>query len=179
MYRGHHTPKGAYTQNGKRCCQDERNVDGQHAGRCCGRFQAIQMYRKAATDSLLNSFPRLISRYVMEPNDTKIMRLWSYQMWSPCKAEPSTHRGPMGKMVVSVVATIAEFERDLIRERVVAGMKEARREGKHCGRPPKEFDVEKAAGLRVAGMSWRKLEAATGVPMHLLRSRLTQAAPIS
>jgi len=83
--------------------------------------------------------------------------------------------GPMGKLVFSVLAAIAEFERDLIRERVIAGMKEAQRRGKHCGRPAREFDVEKAAGLRQTGLSWRKLETATGVPMHLLRARLASA----
>lgn len=80
--------------------------------------------------------------------------------------------GPMGKLVFSVLAAIAEFERELIKERVVAGMKEAQRQGKHCGRPAKEFDVEKAASLRQTGLSWRKLASATGVPVHLLRTRL-------
>jgi hypothetical protein len=51
-------------------------------------------------------------------------------------------------------------------------MKEAQRRGKHCGRPAKEFDVEKAAELRQSGLSWRKLAWATGVPVHLLRARL-------
>ena len=83
--------------------------------------------------------------------------------------------GPMGKLVFSVLAAIAEFERDLIRERVVAGMKEARCRGKHCGRPAREFDVEKAAKLRQGGLSWRKLASATGVPLHLLRTRLASA----
>jgi DNA invertase Pin-like site-specific DNA recombinase len=78
----------------------------------------------------------------------------------------------MGKLVFSVLAAIAEFERELIRERVVAGMKEAQRRGKHCGRPAKEFDVGKAAELRQSGLSWHKLEEAMGVPMHLLRARL-------
>lgn len=80
--------------------------------------------------------------------------------------------GPMGKLVFSVLAAIAEFERELIRERVVAGMKEAQRRGKHCGRPAKQFDVEKAAELRQSGLSWRRLASATGVPVHLLRMRL-------
>jgi DNA invertase Pin-like site-specific DNA recombinase len=81
--------------------------------------------------------------------------------------------GPMGKLVFSVLAAIAEFERELIKERVVAGMKEAQRRGKHCGRPAKEFDIENAAKLRQGGLSWRKLEATTGVPVHILRARLT------
>jgi DNA invertase Pin-like site-specific DNA recombinase len=78
----------------------------------------------------------------------------------------------MGKLVFSVLAAIAEFERELIRERVGAGMKEAQRRKKHCGRPAKEFDIDRAAEQRQSGLSWRKLEAATGVPMHLLWARL-------
>jgi DNA invertase Pin-like site-specific DNA recombinase len=81
--------------------------------------------------------------------------------------------GPMGRLVYAVLAAIAEFERDLIRERVVAGMKEARRKGKHCGRPMIDFDVDQAAELRKTGMSWRKLATSTGVPVHLLRARLS------
>ncbi|MBN2322062.1 MAG: hypothetical protein JXR49_23505 [Acidobacteria bacterium] len=46
---------------------------------------------------------------------------------------------------------VAEFERELIRERVVAGMKEAGRQRKHCWRSAKEFDVSKAAELPQAG----------------------------
>jgi DNA invertase Pin-like site-specific DNA recombinase len=79
----------------------------------------------------------------------------------------------MGKLVFPVLAAIAEFERELIRERVIARMKEARRQGKHCGRPATEFDLEKAAELRQAGLSWRKLALATGVPIYLLRARLS------
>ena len=80
--------------------------------------------------------------------------------------------GSMGRLVFSVLAAIAEFERDLIRERVIAGMKEAKRRGKHCGRPMIEFNMDQAAELRKNGLSWRKLASATGVPVHLLRARL-------
>ncbi len=40
-----------------------------------------------------------------------------------------------GKVMFSVIAAMAEFERDLIRERVKLGMARARHEGKHIGRP--------------------------------------------
>jgi DNA invertase Pin-like site-specific DNA recombinase len=40
-----------------------------------------------------------------------------------------------GKVMFSVIAAMAEFERDLITERVKLGMARARREGKHVGRP--------------------------------------------
>lgn len=44
---------------------------------------------------------------------------------------------PAGKLVFHVFATLAEFERNLIRERTMAGLKAARARGKSSGRPPK------------------------------------------
>ncbi len=42
---------------------------------------------------------------------------------------------PTGRLLFHVLASIAEFERDLIRERVKAGMVRAKRGGKRLGRP--------------------------------------------
>jgi DNA invertase Pin-like site-specific DNA recombinase len=42
---------------------------------------------------------------------------------------------PSGRLLFHVLASIAEFERDLIRDRVKAGMARARRAGKRLGRP--------------------------------------------
>jgi DNA invertase Pin-like site-specific DNA recombinase len=43
---------------------------------------------------------------------------------------------PGGKLVFHVFAALAEFERDLIRERTAAGLAAARARGRHGGRPP-------------------------------------------
>lgn len=43
---------------------------------------------------------------------------------------------PMGKMFFNILATFAEFEADLARQRTREGMAEARRAGKLRGRPP-------------------------------------------
>ena len=42
---------------------------------------------------------------------------------------------PMGKVVFTVMAAVAEMERDLIRERTAEGLKAARARGRHGGRP--------------------------------------------
>jgi len=56
-----------------------------------------------------------------------------------------------GRLLFHVVGAVAEFERDLIRERVVAGMAQARRDGKHCGRPRlRQFSVEDVQQIRSA-----------------------------
>lgn len=81
-------------------------------------------------------------------------------------------KSPTGKLLMHILAAIAEFERDLIRERVRAGVAEARRRGKHCGRPKKVFRRDEAAEMRARGLSWRKIEAALGVPQATLRLAL-------
>jgi DNA invertase Pin-like site-specific DNA recombinase len=42
----------------------------------------------------------------------------------------------LGRLLMNLLAALAEFELELIRERVKAGMDRARRQGKHIGRPP-------------------------------------------
>src|SRR5580704_15258027 len=46
-------------------------------------------------------------------------------------------RSPAGRLVFHVFAALAEFERNLIRERTVAGLKAARARGRKGGRPKK------------------------------------------
>ncbi len=65
---------------------------------------------------------------------------------------------PAGKLTFSVLAAIAEFERELIRERVKAGMAAAKARGKHVGR--RRIPIAKqnrARRLREQGLSFRKI----------------------
>jgi DNA invertase Pin-like site-specific DNA recombinase len=64
---------------------------------------------------------------------------------------------PTGKMVFTVLGAVAELERNLIAERVRAGLRHARANGKTLGRPRKHVDHSKVSELRVRGMSWRKI----------------------
>jgi DNA invertase Pin-like site-specific DNA recombinase len=61
---------------------------------------------------------------------------------------------PGGKLVFHVFAALAEFERDLIRERTAAGLAAARSRGRHGGRPP----VMTADKLQVAQEMYRSDE---------------------
>jgi DNA invertase Pin-like site-specific DNA recombinase len=57
-------------------------------------------------------------------------------------------RSPAGRLVFHVFAALAEFERNLIRERTVAGLNAARARGRKGGRPaklsPKEIKTVRA-----------------------------------
>jgi DNA invertase Pin-like site-specific DNA recombinase len=48
--------------------------------------------------------------------------------------------GPLGRAVVIIIGAIAELERNLIIERVRAGMRRAKLEGRHVGRIPLQLD---------------------------------------
>jgi DNA invertase Pin-like site-specific DNA recombinase len=54
--------------------------------------------------------------------------------------------GPLGRAVVIIIGAIAELERNLIVERVRAGMRRAKLEGRHIGRKP--LDIDRFAVLR-------------------------------
>jgi DNA invertase Pin-like site-specific DNA recombinase len=54
--------------------------------------------------------------------------------------------GPLGRAIVVIIGAVAELERSLIVERVRAGMRRARLEGRHIGRKP--LDLDRPAILR-------------------------------
>ena len=70
---------------------------------------------------------------------------------------------PTGKMVFTVLGAVAELERNLIVERVRAGLRHARAKGKRLGRPKKDVDAVQICSLRAAGDSWRTIAHKIGV----------------
>jgi DNA invertase Pin-like site-specific DNA recombinase len=48
--------------------------------------------------------------------------------------------GPLGRAIIVIIGVVAELERSLIVERVRAGMRRAKLEGRHIGRKPLELD---------------------------------------
>ncbi len=62
---------------------------------------------------------------------------------------------PMGKAMFTIVSAIAELEADIIRERVMAGLSNARAKGVRLGRPAPEFDRDELIKLHNSGLSVR------------------------
>ena len=68
---------------------------------------------------------------------------------------------PAGKLAFSVFGALAEYERELIRERVKAGLERAKRNGTRLGRPTNLDDTVRAAviSLRAKNVSIRRIAA--------------------
>src|ERR1700746_453564 len=64
--------------------------------------------------------------------------------------------GPLGRAMIVIVGAIAELERSLIIERVRAGMRRAKLEGRRIGRAPLNIDREEVVRDRRSGLSLRK-----------------------
>jgi len=71
---------------------------------------------------------------------------------------------PSGRLLFHVLASIAEFERDLIRDRVIAGLRRAKAQGKRLGRP-KQYHVNtiRAQEMLGGGLSLRAVARSLGV----------------
>jgi DNA invertase Pin-like site-specific DNA recombinase len=65
--------------------------------------------------------------------------------------------GPLGRAIVVIISAIAELERSLIVERVRAGMRRAKLEGRRIGRTPLDVDREEVVRDRLAGLSLTKV----------------------
>jgi len=70
---------------------------------------------------------------------------------------------PLGSAIFTIIAAVAQLERDIISERVRAGLRRARENGKKLGRPRASVDTEKIHRLRSKGLSLRAIAKETGV----------------
>src|SRR6201993_1117919 len=80
---------------------------------------------------------------------------------------------PMGRAMFAIVAAIAELERNIIKERVVAGLNYAHtngtRSGKPIGRPRAIFRHDQVFELRNQDVSWRQIAKVCGVGVTTIR----------
>ena len=87
----------------------------------------------------------------------------------------------MGKAMFTIVGAMAELERNVIRERILAGLEHARvrgtKSGKAVGRPRAIFDRAQILELRAAGQSWRAIAATLGVGIATVHRAFQMGVP--
>jgi putative DNA-invertase from lambdoid prophage Rac len=88
---------------------------------------------------------------------------------------------PHGKMIASVMAALAEFERDLIRERIKSGIAAAKTRGKRLdrqpGQRPSDRKATKVLKFAEAGLSYRLIGRHVGLSKNTVGAILRRARP--
>jgi DNA invertase Pin-like site-specific DNA recombinase len=84
---------------------------------------------------------------------------------------------PLGQALFTIVSAVAQLERDLIRERVTAGIRNARACGKQLGRPRRIVNQDDLIRLKTEGASLREIAKKLGLGYGTVRLRLRKLNP--
>lgn len=82
---------------------------------------------------------------------------------------------PLGEAMFTIISAIAQLERSLIRERIMAGLAHARSKGVRVGRPRRRVDVELARMLQAEGRGLREIAGLMGLSRNTLARALRAA----
>jgi DNA invertase Pin-like site-specific DNA recombinase len=70
---------------------------------------------------------------------------------------------PVGKMVFTILGAVAQMERELTRERIRAGLRNAKAKGRRLGRPKASVNVAQIGSLRQQGLSYKAIAQTLGI----------------
>jgi DNA invertase Pin-like site-specific DNA recombinase len=79
---------------------------------------------------------------------------------------------PLGHAIFTIISAVAQLERDLICERVSAGIRNARANGKRLGRPRQFVSLDRIVEMQASGKSLRQIAATLKVGYGTVRERL-------
>jgi DNA invertase Pin-like site-specific DNA recombinase len=85
---------------------------------------------------------------------------------------------PAGEFLFHLFGALAQYERSLIRERILAGLESAKRRGRHGGRPRRMDDEKTAAAMMLLGQPGVTVSGAAraiGIPRSTLADALRRA----
>jgi putative DNA-invertase from lambdoid prophage Rac len=87
-------------------------------------------------------------------------------------------KNPTSRLLLQILASVAEFEREMIRERTLSGIRAAQAAGKVVGRPKRVFRRDEVVRLRdQEGLSWRAIGKKLGIPAMTAVDSYRQSAP--
>jgi putative DNA-invertase from lambdoid prophage Rac len=117
----------------------------------CRRFDVVVVWK-------LDRFGRSLVHCVSGIQDLASMGI---RFIATSQGLDTDESNPASKLLMHILAAVAQFERELIHERVSAGMKAARKNGTKTGnpigRPRRIFDRQEVVRLRGTGLSIERI----------------------
>src|SRR3984957_16995853 len=141
-----YTDKGISGSKEKRPALDKMMADAKRR-----RFDAVVVYR-------YDRFARSLRHLVNALEEFRALGIEFVSIHEG--VDTST---PNGRLIFGIFASIAEFERELIRDRVRPGIRNARAKGKQVGRPRVSVNATRIGQLRASGQSWSEICLETGL----------------
>lgn len=103
------------------------------------------------------------------------LKLWNVRFLAISQAIDTGENTATANLLLNMLAAIAEFERELIRERVRSGMDNARKKGVVLGRRRRIIDKYAVQKLRDEGLSWSAIAKRLGVGLGTAFRSLSKA----
>ncbi len=128
------------------------------------RLDVVLVYR-------FDRFARSVRQLVLALDEFRSLKIDFISLHEGCDTSTAN-----GRLMFNIFASIAEFERELIKDRVRSGLAAARKRGKRLGRPTSAVDVARIRALRAAGTPWRALAKQVGLAVNTVRKAVLAAA---
>ncbi len=97
---------------------------------------------------------------------------WKVRLISVTESVDTGDENPFAEFSRGLLALLAQLERKIIVARVNAGIAEAQRQGKHCGRPTAVWSRDEALKLQKQGLGLRAIAAKLGVNFSTISRQL-------
>jgi|ERR1017187_9962009 DNA invertase Pin-like site-specific DNA recombinase len=134
-----------------------------------GKVQVILVWR-------IDRFARSMKDFVLT---TLQLREWKVRLISTTENVDTGDENPFAEFMRGLLALLAQLERKIIVARVNAGIAQARRDGKHCGRPKRIFSRPEALALQKQGLGLRAIADKLGVHFSTVSRALAGVAKVS
>jgi len=106
----------------------------------------------------IDRFARSLSFFISSVRELSELKV----EFHACRENLVIDGSPTSKLISNLLAVLAEFERELIRERTLAGLERAKAEGR-LGRKRVGFDVQKAVEMKREGLSYARIATELGI----------------
>src|SRR5579872_501051 len=117
------------------------------------RFDAVMVWK-------LDRFGRSVRNCL---DGIEALRAHGVRFLAVSQSIDTDESNPTARLLLHILASVAEFEREMIRERVCAGVRNAKAKGKRLGRKRVVFDRVRASEMNTRGASLREIASALQV----------------